>query len=75
MALRALSPSTNDPTTASMCVDTLCALLARLATRRMPDPRRSHEVRLRVIAPAAGFGELVELAYGAIVRHSRGDLR
>lgn len=75
MALRALSPGINDPTTASMCVDSLRALLTRLATRRMPDPLRSHEGRLRVIAPAAGFGELAQLAYGAIVRHSRGDIQ
>jgi len=75
MASRALSPSTNDPTTAAMCVDSLGALLTRLATRRMPVPFRAHEGRLRLIAPAPRFGDLVDLAYGAIVRHSRGDLQ
>ena len=36
MALRALSPGINDTTTAVMCVDYLTAILARLASRRIP---------------------------------------
>ena len=40
MALRALSPGINDTTTAIMCVDYLTAILARLALRPIPSPRR-----------------------------------
>src|SRR5690606_17936686 len=36
IALKALSPSINDSTTAATCVDYLTAILVRLATRRFP---------------------------------------
>lgn len=74
MAVKALSPGINDPTTACMCIDQLSALLARLASRRTPDPHRVKDGHLRVIAPAPNFAEMVALSFGAIVRHSRGDL-
>lgn len=74
MAVKALSPGINDPTTACMCLDQLCALLTQLASRRAPDPHRLKDGRLRVIAPAPGFAEMANLAFGAILRSSRGDL-
>ena len=40
VALKALSPGINDPTTARMCIDRLGALLGWLASRRFPDPHR-----------------------------------
>lgn len=40
MALRALSPSSNDTTTAITCVDYLTAILAKLADRSTPSPLR-----------------------------------
>jgi uncharacterized membrane protein len=75
VALKALSPGINDPTTACMCVDQLGALLARLAARRMPAPRRMKDGHLRVVVPAPDFGELLALGLGTIVHHSRGDLQ
>ncbi|MDQ3058889.1 MAG: DUF2254 domain-containing protein [Pseudomonadota bacterium] len=74
MAVKALSPGINDPTTACMCLDQLCALLTRLASRCAPDPHRLKDGRLRVIAPAPGFADLATLAFGAILRSSRGNL-
>lgn len=75
VALRALSPGINDPTTACMCIDRLGALLARLAGRRMPGPLRFHQGRLLVIAPAPDFETLVDAALEPVVCHSRGDLQ
>lgn len=75
VAVKALSPGINDPTTACMCVDQLGALLARLASRRMPPPYRMKDGRLRVVAPAPDFASLLSLGLGTIVHHSRGDLQ
>jgi uncharacterized membrane protein len=50
IALRALSPSLNDPFTASTCIDRLCAGFCRLAGRKFPSPyRRGDDGRLRMI--------------------------
>jgi uncharacterized membrane protein len=73
VALRALSPGINDHTTAIMCIDRLGALLARLARRGMPDPRRSDGEVLRVIAARADFDSLLSLALDAVTEHSHGD--
>lgn len=75
VALKALSPGVNDPTTAAMCTDQLGALLARLARRRMPSACRSRDGRLCLMAPAPGYGELVTLALAPVVQHSRKDLQ
>jgi len=75
VALKALSPGINDPTTACMCIDRLGALLARLAARRIPDPHRMAQGRLRVIAPAPDFSGILKLAFDPVVAHSRGDLQ
>jgi uncharacterized membrane protein len=66
IALKALSPSMNDPTTAVMCIDALEALLTQLARRRFPSSLRYSEGRLSVIAPSPGFRELVEGAVDEI---------
>ena len=75
VALRALSPGINDPTTACMCVDRLGALLARLARRRMPEPLRFEDGTLRVIAPAPDFESLVAGSLDPVVHHGKGDLQ
>ena len=75
VALKALSPGINDPTTACMCIDRLGALLGRLASRRFPDPHRMARGRLRVIALAPDFAAIVKLALDPIVAHSQGDLQ
>jgi uncharacterized membrane protein len=75
VALRALSPGINDPTTACMCVDRLGELLARLAVRRMPASLRFEGPELRVVVQAPEFGTLLAGAFDPVVRHSRGDLQ
>ncbi|MGD0957538.1 MAG: DUF2254 domain-containing protein [Candidatus Acidiferrales bacterium] len=39
IALKAISPAVNDPTTAINCVDQLSRILIRFASREMPEPR------------------------------------
>ena len=60
MAVRALSPGTNDPYTAVNALDDLSAGLAALATRPLPSPaRHDADGRLRVYAPRLDPAELV----------------
>lgn len=75
VALKALSPGINDPTTACLCIDRLSALLCLLARRRLPDPHRVAQERLRVIAPVPDFASYVTQSFRPIVRHSRGDVQ
>ncbi|MEO7678172.1 MAG: DUF2254 family protein, partial [Verrucomicrobiota bacterium] len=66
MALRALSPSANDTTTAVMCVDYLTAILARLASREIPSSHRYEKSKLRVITLGPTFASLVAEAFDQI---------
>lgn len=75
VAVKALSPGINDPTTACMCIDQLSALMTRIATRRIPTPWRFEKSQLRVIAPAPGFAEFLALAFEPVVHHSGTDLQ
>ena len=60
MAVRALSPGTNDPYTAVNALDDLSAGLAVLAARPRPSAaRRDAEGRIRVYAPRPDLAELV----------------
>ena len=60
MAVRALSPGTNDPYTAVNALDDLSAGLAALAARPLPSPaRHDADGRLRVYAPRPDLAELV----------------
>lgn len=69
MAVRALSPGTNDPYTAINALDDLAGGLARLAGRA-PAPTRHHDDdgRLRVIAPQASLLGIVDHVLDAM-RH------
>jgi uncharacterized membrane protein len=69
VALRALSPGTNEPFTAVTCIDRLGQGLARLACRRIPDAERTDEDgRVRVIAEPQAFGSLLNAAFGPVAR-------
>lgn len=74
IALRALSPGVNDPTTANMAIERLGVLLAGLARRRIPSPYRVDGGQLRVIAPAPTFEGYVTRSLVPVVRHAGGDL-
>ncbi len=74
IALKAISPAVNDPSTATTCIDQLGALLAELA-RRQPGARvvRDGDTVL-VVAPQPSFVELVDLAFNQLRQYGRGDL-
>jgi uncharacterized membrane protein len=74
MALRALSPSVNDTTTAVMCVDYLQAILASLASRRTPSSRRYEDGELRIIAIGPTFAGLVAESFDQVRGSASGNL-
>ena len=75
MAVRALSPSTNDPFTALACIDRIAAAMRRLAARGTPSAFQGDgEGSPRVIAPAVAFEEMVALACDPIRHHARGNV-
>jgi uncharacterized membrane protein len=69
IAVRALSPVVNDPTTAAQVIDHLHDLTRRLVGRRFPSRTRADESNaLRVIAARLDFDDYLELAFDEI-RH------
>jgi uncharacterized membrane protein len=75
IALRAISPAVNDPSTAINCIDQLSRILIRFASREeaaslLYDPPGS----LRVSMPWPGFDRLVDAAFDQIRLYSRGDV-
>ncbi|CAN5823898.1 DUF2254 domain-containing protein [soil metagenome] len=75
VAVKALSPSMNDPTTAVTCLEFLGALLIDLSTRSVPSRlRHDEEGHLRVIALGSSFPGMVRLAFDQIQEHGREDV-
>jgi len=70
VALRALSPSTHDPTTAVSCVDHLGALLHRLSGRPIESGLRERDGQLRLMITAPDFEDLVQVALAALIHHA-----
>ena len=73
IAVRALSPGTNDPFTAMTCIDRLAASLCRFAGRRIPSPvRRDENGQPRLIARPWSFGGALDSAFDQIRQYGRG---
>lgn len=73
IALKALSPSLNDPTTAVNCIHRLTELLLETGRRSEPPMRRTDEAgRLRLVAPMQDFAQLTALAFDQL-RHFGGE--
>jgi uncharacterized membrane protein len=74
IALRALSPAVNDPTTAISCVDQLSCILIRWAGRAPPasDYFAPPNV-LRLSVPRIGFDGLLDLAFEQIRHYAAAD--
>lgn len=67
VALRALSPSINDPFTAMTCIDRLGSALVELAHRRMPASRLlDDQGRLRVVLHQSDFAGVIDAAFNQI---------
>jgi uncharacterized membrane protein len=75
IAVRALSPGVNDPTTAVTCIGYLGAIVERLAGRRTPDADRRFGDGPVVRAPGATFERLLGEAFLEIGRHGQDDPR
>lgn len=72
MAIRALSPGTNDPSTALACIDRLGGAFIRLAHRRSPSPYRYDESgTLRLIAHPVSLSHMVKDTVGEIRQYCR----
>lgn len=72
IAVRALSPGTNDPFTAITCIDRLAASLCQLASRVIPSPvRRDPDGRARVIARPWSFRGALDSAFDQIRQYGR----
>ncbi len=75
IALKAISPAVNDPTTAISCVDHLSRLLIRFASREMPaallyDIKGVARVSIRWI----DFERLLDSAFEQIRMYAKGDI-
>ncbi len=74
IAIRALSPAINDPTTAVQALDRLHGVLRAVSAR--PDPTGYYvdaEGSVRLIVPVPGWDRLVELAFTEIALYGSGS--
>jgi len=75
VALKAISPAVNDPTTAISCVDQLSRILIRYASREPQDSVLYDPPGVvRVIIPWVGFPSLLESAFEQIRMYAKGDV-
>ncbi|HMK86423.1 MAG TPA: DUF2254 domain-containing protein [Steroidobacteraceae bacterium] len=75
IALRALSPAVNDPSTAISCVDQLSRILIRFASRAPPEPLLYDPPAVfRVSIGWIDFPRLLEAAFEQVRMYSKGDL-
>lgn len=74
IAVRALSPGINDPTTASHAIDRLTEILAAIAARGHPDGlRTSPDGRVRLVVRNTTFGRAIGLAFDRIRHYGAAD--
>lgn len=73
IAVKALSPGINDPTTAVQSIDRLAELVARLGRRRFPPAARAGDDGVpRIYAPRQEFDRLAELAFDQVRHYAAG---
>jgi uncharacterized membrane protein len=73
IALKAISPAINDPSTAATCIDHLTRLLTR-ALGRFPPPRVEQHGRGVLVLPHTTAVDLVDLAFEQLRQYSRNDM-
>lgn len=75
IALRALSPSLNDPFTAVMCINQLSTVLCELADHDFPSRYRyDDQHKLRVIADPPTFEQLTNVAFDQIRQNGKSSV-
>jgi uncharacterized membrane protein len=76
VAERALSPGTNDPTTATQALDELHDLLRRIATREIPSAvRLDEDGEVLLVLPRPGWADYVALALDEIRQYGSGSIQ
>ncbi len=75
VALRALSPGVNDPTTAVTCIGYLQESFERLAGRAFPDRVRRLDGEIVVAIVVVGFEELLREPFDELGRYASADAR
>ena len=73
IALKALSPAVNDPSTAATCTDHLSRLLIRVAQRQPPQQVWPAGAG-RVVAPQPTLADLLDLSIEQIRQYARADM-
>ncbi len=74
IAVKALSPGINDPTTARICIDRLSELLVLLGGRAPADTvLRGEDGQVLVVLSPPGFADLVNEAFGEIRHYGSND--
>ena len=72
VGVRALSPGINDPFTAINCIDSLGAVICRVARSGLPGPYRYDSAgKLRVVAPVSTFSGITDAAFNQIRQYGR----
>jgi uncharacterized membrane protein len=77
IALKAISPAVNDPSTAATCIDHLTRLLVRVAGRRTPVVARVVTpvvVTGGVYVPTVTHADLVDLSFEQLRQYGRSDM-
>jgi uncharacterized membrane protein len=75
IALKAISPAVNDPSTAIACIDHLSSILAVAATLEPPVSRLFDERNvLRITRRQPSFPRLLEIAYNQIGPYGKNDM-
>ena len=75
IALKAISPAVNDPTTAICCVDQLTRIVGRFAARNLPDVNYYEPPGvIRANIPRLDFETLLESAFDQIRFYARSDV-
>jgi uncharacterized membrane protein len=72
IAVKALSPGINDPTTALRCIDRLGEILLAFGQRRAPRDKRTAEGHVHFVARYTSFDQAIGLAFDQIL-HYGGD--
>jgi uncharacterized membrane protein len=76
IAIKALSPAINDPTTAVACLDQLHRLLRRVGQRDLGDGRiRDSQGKVRLIFPTPDWEDYVNLAVSEILHYGADSIQ
>lgn len=74
IALRALSPSINDPFTAISCIDKLNAILCNLTHKKFPQPYSLKDGQLKLVCKELAFTDVAAAAFNQIREQAEGNI-